>query len=280
MNHNELISNKEMDSFQAGDNSIIVTGALVRLDPHRVRVGAAPSRVEILRGILSNLQGREIRLLIWDKRVAEFENRIFRQVLRINRPKVVVANPQYFDPGQNLMPLELSVQTSTFIDIVGPMVEEIPVMPDIPSYELSAIGNIPIDIQDIASGFVNQLKNVPDNHQGVNQRSIILVVHYNCDDFERRYNARFDREFPPFPSRSPGDRAGPSRPRILRRTNRLKRQVKKQLDMSDHESSDPEEQAKSIVIYDSDSEKEEDGGISNTKKARQDSSGSSDESNE
>ncbi|XP_044014055.1 uncharacterized protein LOC122856420 [Aphidius gifuensis] len=50
--------------------------------------------------------------------------------------------------------------------------------------------------------------------------------------------------------------------------------------MSDHESSDPEEQAKSIVIYDSDSEKEEDGGISNTKKARQDSSGSSDESND
>ncbi|KAF7998488.1 hypothetical protein HCN44_010896 [Aphidius gifuensis] len=71
-----------------------------------------------------------------------------------------------------------------------------------------------IDEQDIASGFVNQLENVPDNHQGVNQRSVSIVQQdnigralprHNCDDFERRYNARFDREFIPFPSRSPGD---------------------------------------------------------------------------
>ncbi|KAF7998487.1 hypothetical protein HCN44_010895 [Aphidius gifuensis] len=143
-NISEADQREETDVFDCVNefDNCIVTGALVRLDPHRVRVGEAPPRVKILRGILSNLQGREIRLLIWDKRVAEFEYRIFCQVLRINRPKVVVANPQYFDPGQNLMPLELSVQTSTFIDIVGPMVEEIPVMPDIPSYELSAIGNI------------------------------------------------------------------------------------------------------------------------------------------
>ncbi|KAF7996086.1 hypothetical protein HCN44_009922 [Aphidius gifuensis] len=80
----------------------------------------------------------------------------------------------------------------------------------------------PIDEQDIASGFVNQLENVPDNHQKLTNDLYNIgraLPRHNCDDFERRYNARFDREFPPFPPRSPGDRAGPSRPRILRRTN-------------------------------------------------------------
>ncbi|KAF7997660.1 hypothetical protein HCN44_008833 [Aphidius gifuensis] len=80
-----------------------------------------------------------------------------------------------------------------------------------------------IDQQDVASGFILILCFFSIFLNNIGR----ALPRQNCDDFKRRYNALFDREFPPFPSRSPGDRAGPSRPLILRRTNRLRRQVKK-----------------------------------------------------
>lgn len=54
--------------------------ALVRWDPrHQRNTGAAP-RVRVLRGILSNFEGRELRVLFWEERIAEFEGRIYHQV--------------------------------------------------------------------------------------------------------------------------------------------------------------------------------------------------------
>ncbi|XP_044014007.1 uncharacterized protein LOC122856400 [Aphidius gifuensis] len=142
-NYDEYTSNEEMDSFQGGDNTIVVTGAVVRDDPHRRRANAPQPRVRVLRVILSNMQGREMRVLFWDQRVAEFENRILRQIIRISGPRVVVANPLYVDLTQNLMSIELSIQQSTTVDILGPIpAVRGPALPMAPSVELRNAGNM------------------------------------------------------------------------------------------------------------------------------------------
>ncbi|KAF7996076.1 hypothetical protein HCN44_009912 [Aphidius gifuensis] len=140
MNNIEYTSNEEFDSFQVGDNSVVVTGAIISTEPVRNRTN--PGKQPVLRCVLSNMEGRQLRVLIWNSRIPEFEGRISHQMVRLTRPRVMRANPQFFDASLNLMEIELFVQDNTRVDLLG----TIPAAPvaerPLPLYELRDIGNI------------------------------------------------------------------------------------------------------------------------------------------
>ncbi|KAF7990607.1 hypothetical protein HCN44_000412 [Aphidius gifuensis] len=97
---------------------------------------------------MSNFQRREIRTLFWAERVPEFENRVYRQVIRLSRVKVTLADPRFVVPAQNLMAIALSVQNYRTVDILGSIPED-PVdnLPAVPLAELRDVGNMTGPIQ-------------------------------------------------------------------------------------------------------------------------------------
>lgn len=88
-----------------------------------------------LRIILGNLSGRQLRVLFWQGKKDEFEGKLFNQVLKISRCQVVKANPRFLKPSENLMPIELSVQQYTKVEMLGPWYEDVEV-------ELKVIKNL------------------------------------------------------------------------------------------------------------------------------------------
>lgn len=96
-----------------------LTGVVIRLDPVRRSRANAPPRVKLFRCILSNLQGRLIRLLFWEERANEYESRVYRRYIRICRARIVLANAAYADPTEDLMPIEVSIQRNSTVTILG-----------------------------------------------------------------------------------------------------------------------------------------------------------------
>lgn len=58
-----------------------IIGGVIELDPVKKESDNAPTKV--FRAILSNFQGRKLKLLIWKNRIHEFESKIFRQVCSV-----------------------------------------------------------------------------------------------------------------------------------------------------------------------------------------------------
>lgn len=127
INRINLTFDAEIDSFQPGDNTISLTGVIIRLDPPLRR----RSRYETendntpFRCIFSNLSGRLIRILFWAPRKQEYEGAVLKQIVRISRPQVLLSNPQYVSRNNNnLMNIEISVQKHTTIELLGSVVIE------------------------------------------------------------------------------------------------------------------------------------------------------------
>ncbi|XP_051154927.1 uncharacterized protein LOC127277671 [Leptopilina boulardi] len=128
-----LTSNDEMDSFLPGDNSILVTGVIVRLDPpykrRSLKFDSSTTKTDKndktpFRCILSNMSGRFIRILFWSPRKQEFEGSVLKQIIRISRTHVLLANAMYNKGREDLMEIELSVQKHTVVELLGPMPTE------------------------------------------------------------------------------------------------------------------------------------------------------------
>lgn len=74
------------------------------------------------------MRGRQIRLLFWGDQAEALESQIYRQVVHILRPRVTLSNPQYINPAEDLMNIELSVQRHTTVNIRGPYDEQVQVV--------------------------------------------------------------------------------------------------------------------------------------------------------
>lgn len=118
-----------------------VTGVIIRIEPiRRSRTNAGGQPFRLLRTVMSNMEGRQWRLLLWGDEADRYEGQIYRQSIRITRPRITHANPQYTNPADNLMPIEMSVQRHSTVEILGPY--EIPAaVNDRPEYRLIPLEN-------------------------------------------------------------------------------------------------------------------------------------------
>lgn len=65
------------------------------------------------------MSGRRVRLLFWPPKKHKFEGKLLQQIVKISRTQVLKVNPKYIQAKNNFMTIELSIQESTVIDILG-----------------------------------------------------------------------------------------------------------------------------------------------------------------
>lgn len=143
INGHLLTTDEEMDSILPGDSSVEVTGVITQLDPptytrrrssnnsYTTKTNKRKTDEEDhkndnqpFRCIFSNMSGRQLRILFWQEKKKEYEGSILKQVVRISRPQVVIANPAFNFGREDLMKIEFSIQRTTTVHLLGAMPKE------------------------------------------------------------------------------------------------------------------------------------------------------------
>ncbi|XP_043464119.1 uncharacterized protein LOC122499706 [Leptopilina heterotoma] len=126
----DITSNNKIYSFTSGDTTIVLTGLIVLNEETKLRQNAGGNVQNQKNGgnvqnnnrpdkyILDNLAGRKRRILVWPKRIAEFEGKLVNHVIRITRGKVMNVNAQYFFEKDGFGPVEILVVDNTIIEIL------------------------------------------------------------------------------------------------------------------------------------------------------------------
>lgn len=113
--------NEEIENFQIGDNTIEIIGVVIKVvPPFKQRSDSAPDNTP-LGVIVSNCNGKKIRVLFWSPKKQEFDGRLLNQAIKITRAQVVEANSHFFRNNEEVInKIELSIQRQTSVEILGP----------------------------------------------------------------------------------------------------------------------------------------------------------------
>ncbi|XP_043463094.1 uncharacterized protein LOC122501549 [Leptopilina heterotoma] len=139
----DITCNEEIDSFTNGDTTIILTGLIVMKEEPKPRQNtggtmsnrsgndrsgndrsgndqnnSSTSRNRPDKYILDNLSGRRRRILIWPKRIQEFDGKLVNHIVRITRGKVMGVNMQYYFEKDDLGPVEISIVDNSVVEIL------------------------------------------------------------------------------------------------------------------------------------------------------------------
>lgn len=177
VNDYTMTSNEELDCLQLGDSSSEVIGVITQLDPpllkrrsnfnsNRSSMGAdnnsntnnskkqqsEKADNTPFRCILSNLTGRQIRLLFWMPKKKEFEGCILKQIVKISRPQIILANPAFNVGRDDLMKIELSINSTATVELLGPMPKE----DEVEMFKTIDFANVPLHVGEMVcvQGFI------------------------------------------------------------------------------------------------------------------------------
>ncbi|XP_043286866.1 uncharacterized protein [Venturia canescens] len=114
----EFTSNEEMDEFIAGDETIYFTGYIDSIEGSKL-VGKGVKKV-LYKFVVNNGKGRKMRVLMWEEVTKKYEASLrCRDIIRIWNGKALAVNPNFANASDDVIAVELSVQRSTRVDIMG-----------------------------------------------------------------------------------------------------------------------------------------------------------------
>ncbi|XP_043474283.1 uncharacterized protein LOC122506256 [Leptopilina heterotoma] len=128
-------SDEQLDAFSLGDNTIKVTLAVLERTINRRETPNSPVRY-----ILSNLQNRKLRLVVWKDLHKQYEGKLLHKTIKISRGKIIPASASFYRKEEGLMPIEISIQDYTKVEVLGDLQIE-----DSPVYA-------PMEMKDVGSG--------------------------------------------------------------------------------------------------------------------------------
>ncbi|XP_043481618.1 uncharacterized protein LOC122510790 [Leptopilina heterotoma] len=130
--------NEEIDSFKIGDQTIILTGLITKMEEVKSsaqnenqnnRNNQSNDSLRPVRYVLDNLSGRTLKLLFWKDRASEFTGKLVNNVVKIKRAKALAIKDQYRKVG-DIVIVEISILKQTKIDILEYVPPLVPVQPE------------------------------------------------------------------------------------------------------------------------------------------------------